>query len=186
MAKLRDRGSDLQVRGDLSQDDHTLTTTHLAVVVLFGLLVPLNKNEWLVLLMFGVVVDFDHVFAAPRYIGDNGWSAVLRPTWDDGSGEPYKSLFHEPIAFFVVSPLSIGWRYLLPLLAWSSHVGLDWLQNNTLAYSAPVEAAMLSAACAGVLVVAYTRWSEVREESSFGLYVLYLRDAVKTYLGPWS
>jgi len=166
--------------------DRTLTTTHLAVVVLFGLLINLNKNEWMVVMLFGVIVDLDHIFAAPRYIGDNGWSAVLRPTWDDGSGEPYKSLFHEPVGFFVMAPLAQGWRYLLPLLAWSSHVVLDWLQNATLAYSALVESAVLIAACAGIVAVAYSRWSEVREESTFRTYVLYLRDEVRTYLGPWS
>jgi len=183
-AKLRDTGSSLLVSRASSEFDKMLTTTHLAVVILIGFLLPLDRNEWLVLLTFGVMLDFDHVFAAPRYIGDNGWAAVVRPTWDDGSGEPYKSLFHDSVAFFVVGPLAIGWRFMLPLLAWSSHVGLDWLQNNTLAYSAPVESVVLIVSCAGIVWFAYMRWSEIQEETSFGMYVLHLRDSVKAYLSP--
>ena len=60
-----------------------LTTTHLLVAVLIGLVLNLNRDEWFVALLFGVAIDLDHVFAAPRYISQNGWAAILRPTWSD-------------------------------------------------------------------------------------------------------
>ncbi len=131
----------------------------------------LDKHEWFVAIMFGVMIDLDHLFAAPKFIGEHGWAGFLKPTWDDGSGLQWRSLFHEPIGAFVVAPLAIGWRYFVPLLFWTAHVGLDKLQNSTLAYSAPVESVLLVAVCSGLVVVSYRRWGDGRDEVSFRLFV---------------
>lgn len=131
----------------------------------------LDREEWFVALTFGVLIDLDHLFAAPRYIGENGWSAILRPTWDDGSGLQWRSLLHEPMGAFVVAPLSIGWRYFVPLVFWGAHVSLDKLQNATLDYSAPIESALLALVCFGILYVWYGRWSEDRDEVGFRLFL---------------
>jgi len=131
----------------------------------------LDREEWFVALTFGVLIDLDHLFAAPRYIAENGWSAILRPTWDDGSGLQWRSLFHEPMGAFVVAPLSIGWRYFVPLLFWGAHVTLDKLQNATLSYSTPVEASLLAVVCSGIVFVCYRRWGEGRDDVGFGLFL---------------
>lgn len=118
----------------------------------------LNKDEWFIAITFGVLIDADHLFAAPRYISDNGLAAILRPSWDDASGLPWKSLFHDPIGVFIVAPLSIGWRFLLPLVFWGMHVAADELQAATLDQSAIVESAMLCAVIVAIVFVTYSRW----------------------------
>jgi len=153
----------------------TLTITHFAVAVLIGLLLNLNRDEWFVALTFGVLLDADHIFGAHRYITDNGWAAVLRPTWDDGSGLPWKSLLHYPVGFFVVAPLSVGWNFLLPLLFWGAHVGLDELQGATLDHSAAIESALLVSACAGVFAVKYHRWTALTPDGGLSGYLSHIR-----------
>lgn len=140
-------------------DGSLLTTTHLVVVVLFAMFLELNRDEWFVAITFGVLVDADHLFAVRTYVDNNGWDAILRATWDDGSGFQWKSLMHYPVAAFVVAPLAVGWRYLVPLSFWALHVGLDELQNRTLEHSALVETTVLSLTVAGILLVDQRRWS---------------------------
>lgn len=143
--------------------------------MLIGLLLSLNRDEWFVAITFGVLLDADHLFAAPRYISDNGWAAILRPTWDDGSGLPWRSLLHYPIGFFVVAPLAVGWRYLLPLLFWSVHVGIDELQKATLSQSAAIESAVLVGACSGIFAVQYRRWAALTPDGDLGGYLSHIR-----------
>jgi len=135
------------------------------------MVMSLDRDEWFVALTFGVLIDLDHLFAAPRYIADNGWAAILRPSWDDGSGLPWRSLFHYPVGAFVVAPLAIGWRYFVPLVFWGLHVSLDQLQNSTLEYSTPVESAILVVVCSGIVYIGYRRWGELREETGFRLFL---------------
>lgn len=152
-----------------------LTTTHLAVAVLLGLLLNLNRDEWFVALMFGVLLDADHIFAAPRYLSENGWEALFRPTWNDGSGLPWRSLLHYPIGFFVVAPLAAGWRFMLPLLFWGLHVGTDELQNATLSQSAVIESAVLAGACSGIFFVQYRKWAALTPGGGLPEYLSHIK-----------
>lgn len=147
-----------------------LTTTHLIIAVLMGLLMNLDRNEWATALTFGVAVDADHLFAAPRYVDANGWSALFAPTWDDGSGHQWKSLFHYPMGAAIVGPLAIGWRYLVPLTFWGTHVFVDHFQTWTMDYWAPIEAATFAAASAGIVTVCYIRWSGTSSEQGLPAY----------------
>jgi len=160
-----------------------LTTTHLIVAVFLGMFLTLNRNEWFVALMFGVLLDADHLFALPRYVHDNGWYAILRPSWDDGSGLPYKSLLHYPVGVMIVAPLSIGWRLFLPLTFWALHLTLDWVQTASHAYSAPVESAVLAIACIGIFWISYSRWNEVRDDGSMRGYVSHIRSRTSEVFG---
>lgn len=141
---------------------------------MLGLLLNLNRDEWFIAIIFGVALDIDHLFAAPRYLGDNGMAALLRPTWDDGSGLPWKSLLHHPVGFFVVAPLSVGWHYLLPLLFWGLHVGIDEFQNATLEHNTAMESTLFVAACLGIFLVEYRRWSSLAPESTVSAYLYHL------------
>lgn len=147
-----------------------------------GLVLNLNRDEWFVALMFGVLIDGDHLFAAPRYISDNGYAAILSPTWDDGSGHAWKSLLHYPVGFFVVAPLAIGWRFMVPLLFWSVHLGMDYLQTEFVKYSTPMETVVFAGTCTGILFIQYRAWSEVRPDSDFSKYVTYLHGRLKSIL----
>lgn len=150
--------------------------------MLLGLMLNLNRDEWFVALMFGVIIDADHIFAAPRYLSDNGWEALLRPTWDDGSGLPWRSLLHYPVGFFLVAPLAVGWRYLVPLLFWAVHVGVDELQNATLSQSALIESVVLAGACSGIFIVQYRRWAALTPDAGLPEYLAHLRSRVNAAL----
>lgn len=159
-----------------------LTTTHLALAILLGLVLNLNRDEWFIALTFGVAIDADHLFAAPRYVSHNGLGAILRPSWDDGSGIAWRSLLHQPVGAFVVAPLAIGWRFMAPLLFWGIHVGVDYLQEATLSYTTPLEIALFSCTCAGIVFLVYRRWSESRPGTNFKKFLSAMRDAIMLYL----
>lgn len=144
-----------------------LTTTHLAVTLLLCLILNLNRDEWFVALMFGVLIDADHLFGAPRYVSHNGGAALLRRSWDDGSGLPWKSLLHYPVGAFVVAPLSIGWRYFLPVLFWAMHLELDYIQNATLSWSTPIEAALMTSSCIGIVYMLHRNWTAANPDGDF-------------------
>lgn len=149
------------------------------------MLLNMSRDEWFVALTFGVLIDADHVFAMPRYVSDNGWDAILRPIWDDGSGLPWKSLFHYPVGAFVVAPLAIGWRYLIPLLFWSVHVFLDYFQSWTIEYSAPVESLLIVGVSSGIVFVAYSSWKHLEPDGDFRIFTkrvaARMRSSASTY-----
>jgi hypothetical protein len=154
--------------------DRSLTTTHFAVSVLLGLLLNLDRNEWVVALSFGVLIDADHLFAIRRYVADNGYAAILRPTWDDASGLPWKSAFHYGEGSFIVGYLSIGSRLFYPFIFWGLHITMDDLQLATLKYSTPIESVVFSSAVIGIVSIGYYRWHALQPESGFGDYVGFL------------
>lgn len=156
-----------------------LTPTHLTVVILAAMLLRLNRDEWVVVLLFGVVVDADHLFAVPRYVSDNGWAALLRQTWDDGSGLPWKSWFHYPHAAIVVGYLSLGWRLALPLAFWALHVGMDGLQLMLADWNVVVESAILLGSVAGIVALGYSRWSLLTGMSGLRSYAGFLAESSK-------
>lgn len=159
-----------------------LTPTHLMVVVLAAMLLRLDRNEWFMALLFGVVVDADHLFALPRYVSDNGWSAVLRQTWDDGSGLPWKSWLHYPMAAVVVGHLSVGWRFALPLSFWAIHVGMDGLQIMLGDANILVESCILVGAAAGIVFLGYRRWSTSTGMSGVKAYACSVKSSYRAAL----
>ncbi len=146
----------------------------------------MDWNEWFVAILFGVALDLDHLFAVPGYVGRNGFGAILAPSWDDGSGAVWRSLIHYPIGSFVVIPLAVGWRFMLPLLFWASHLAIDYVQSATLAYSAIVEAAFLSVTCIAIFGLGYYRWRVAKGASGVFPFLVYLKDTAKYYLGRRS
>ena len=131
---------------------------------------------------FGVIIDADHLFALPRYVSDNGVAAILRPTWDDGSGIPWKSSFHHPEGAFVVGYLAVGWRFLIPLLFWGTHVAIDEFQLATLEYSAIVESVFLGVAITGIFVLGYWRWLKLEPDGDLRQYLVHIRERVRSGL----
>ena len=136
----------------------------------------MNREEWFAALTFGVIIDADHLFAVPRYVSDNGAAAILSPTWDDGSGLPWKSSFHHPEGAFVVGYLAIGWRLFLPLLFWGTHLVIDELQLATIEYSAIIESVFLCAVVGGIVALGYSRWLHLEPEGGFRQYLIYVKE----------
>jgi hypothetical protein len=141
-----------------------LLTTHIAVTIFFCLFLNLDRNEWFMAFVFGVMLDIDHLFGLEGYVSRNGWGAVLHQSWDDGSGMPWKSLLQRPVGAFVVVPLAAGWRYLIPLTFWTMHMGMDWLQLNTGYLSTGIEAAVFAASCLGTVALLHRNWSVAEPE----------------------
>jgi len=162
-----------------------LTTTHLAAVLLLGLLLNLDRNEWFAALAFGVALDVDHLFAAPGYVERNGFAAILKPSWDDGSGIPWRSVLHYPMGAFLVIPLSVGWRLLLPLLFWLTHLAIDYVQSVTLAYSAVVESAFLASVCLGIFAFSYQAWAAASSDHGLRPFLRYVKEYLRSSIyGP--
>lgn len=159
-----------------------LTPAHLTVVVLVAMLLRLNRDEWFIALMFGVVIDADHLFALPRYVSDNGWAAVLRQSWDDASGLPWKSWLHYPMAAIVVGHLSLGWRFALPLAFWGLHVGMDESQLVLGRMNTAVESALLLGSVAGILFLVYSKWALTTGGSGLKAYAAFLASSSREML----
>ncbi len=160
-----------------------LSTTHFAVSVLLGLLLNLDRNEWVVALSFGVLIDLDHLFALPKYVADNGAAAILRPTWTDGPGFVYKSSFHQADGSFIVGYLSVGWRYFFPFIFWGVHIFMDWLQLAALEYSEAIEAAIFASSLLGIAYILYNRWHALRPESGPWDYIVHVGARLSHPLG---
>jgi len=129
-----------------------------------------------------VVIDADHLFALPRYVSDNGAAAILSPTWDDGSGLPWKSSFHYPEGAFVVGYLAIGWRFLIPLVFWGSHVAIDEFQLATIEYSAIVESVFLCSVVGTVVALGYKRYLEAEPDGDFRMFLNHVKDWLRKSL----
>jgi len=160
----------------------TLTTTHLAAVLLLGLLLDLDWNEWFVALLFGIALDIDHLFAAPGYVGRNGFGAILRPSWDDGTGAVWRSVLHYPMGAFLVMPLAVGWRLMLPLVFWVSHLSIDYLQSATIAYSALVESLFLGVICSGIFALGYYRWRVAHGSRGLVHFLLFIKGELRSLI----
>ncbi len=143
----------------------------------------LDRNEWVVALSFGVLIDADHLFALPRYVSDNGAAAILRPTWDDASGLPWKSAYHFGEGAFVVGYLSLGSRLFFPFIFWGVHVAMDELQLAAIKYSTPIELVILSSTVAGIVYIGYFRWHALEPDKGLADYVSYLRSSIKKAVG---
>jgi hypothetical protein len=129
-------------------------------------------------LSFGVLIDADHLFAVRRYVADNGYAAILRPTWDDATGLPWKSAFHYPEGAFVVGYLSIGSRLFYPFLFWGVHLVMDQIQISAIEYSTPIETAVFSSTVIGIVYIGYYRWHALEPESRFQDYLAFLKARV--------
>ncbi len=148
-----------------------LLTTHIAVTILFCILLNFDQREWFMAFVFGVMLDIDHLFGLEGYVSRNGWGAVMNQSWDDGSGMPWKSLLQRPVGAFVVLPLSAGWRYLLPFTFWGMHVGLDYLQNSTGYLSTGIEAAIFASACLGTVAILHRNWIAAHPEGDMRAFL---------------
>jgi hypothetical protein len=158
-----------------------LITTHIAVTILLCMILNLNQDEWFIAFMFGVMIDADHLFAAPGYVSRNGSEALLRRSWDDSSGLPWKSLFHYPVGAFVVIPLSRGWRYLLPLLFWAIHLEMDYIQTATASWSTLIETAVLTSSCIGIVYMLHRNWSDANPDGDFRQFIKTMQLRLASY-----
>jgi len=75
----------------------------------------------------------------------------------------------------VVVPLSIGWRYFLPVLFWAVHLELDYIQNATLSWSTPIETTVMISSCLGIVFILYRNWSDANPDGDFRQFIQTMR-----------
>jgi len=113
--------------------------THLLVVLLMIHLLHLDKNEAFVALLFGVLIDIDHIFGIPEFVRTNGIFNITNKEMLLSAPIQWKSAFHSPMAILIVAPSSASFRFTLPLLAWGIHIAMDAIQIEFLGVASLVE-----------------------------------------------
>lgn len=127
-----------------------LGIAHLLVAILLIRLFRLDKNEIFATLLFGVFIDFDHVFGMAEFVKQDGIENALNLDAALTSDVQWKSLMHDPMATFVLVPAAIGFRFFVPLLAWGMHLTMDYVQINYLGVMSVAEFVFL-----GVLLAVF-------------------------------
>ena len=92
---------------------HTLITT-AGVQILH-----LQGYELYLAYIFGVLVDFDHIFKAHLYFSKNKFNKEKHYHW--------RTSLQEPVALLWILPLSIFINSTVPIIFFISHLSLDYL-----------------------------------------------------------
>jgi hypothetical protein len=71
--------------------------------------------------IFGVIIDLDHLIKIPLYIKQNGLKIVR--LWD------WRTPFQEPISYSWIIPLSIFLHTWVPVFFFTIHILLDYLMS---------------------------------------------------------
>jgi len=101
---------------------------HLLVVIILIRLLKLDHNEAFVALLFGFLLDLDHLMGIPSFINEYGWVAIFNIDSLLHNEVQWKSAMHSSEAFIVVSVISIFFRMYIPIMFWSIHILMDWVQ----------------------------------------------------------
>jgi len=128
-----------------------LAVTHLLVALVIIDLFRLDRNNAIAVLLFGVLIDLDHVIGLAIFVSQDGWSHVLDANAMMASDVQWKGFLHEPAAAFLVAPCAIGFKHALPFAAWAIHLLMDHVQQAYLGV-ASIPEIILFAALAAFLV----------------------------------
>ncbi len=92
---------------------------HLLITILLAEIMGLSQSEFLLAILFGMVIDFDHLLKAPLYLKQNGLKIVRYWNWRTGLQEPVSYLWIIPISFYL--------HTLVPIIFFTAHLILDYL-----------------------------------------------------------
>lgn len=101
---------------------------HLLVVIILIRLLKLDHNEAFVAILFGFLIDLDHLMGIPSFINEHGWAAIFNMDSLLHNDIQWKSAMHGTEAFLVVSVISLLFRMYIPVLFWGVHIFMDWAQ----------------------------------------------------------
>lgn len=127
-----------------------LAIVHLAVVLVLIKAFRLDRTEAFAALLFGVLIDLDHIFGMVDFVVLEGWSNALNIDAALAADIQWKSMLHNPMAALVVIPATLGFRMYIPAVAWGLHLLCDWVQIEFLGITSLPEMALL-AVLAGAL-----------------------------------
>ncbi|MFX1514057.1 MAG: hypothetical protein ACFFCQ_15870 [Promethearchaeota archaeon] len=94
---------------------------HVLVTWVLVELFNLSEYEMILAVLFGVVIDLDHLVKVPIYVKENGLKVVRHWNWRTGLQEPVSLLWIIPISFFLQT-----W---VPIFFFLMHLSLDYLMS---------------------------------------------------------
>ncbi len=134
-----------------------LAVTHLVVSLLLIYVLTLDRNDSFVALMFGVLIDVDHLFGLKGYVETNGIASLTDLGSLMNADGQWKSMLHNPVAVMVVGPVATASRIALPLLFWGVHISMDYVEDSFLGLFSVWEMALLAGSSAALLALGYWR-----------------------------
>jgi len=137
-----------------------LAITHVIVSLLLIQLLVLDRNEAFVAMMFGVFIDVDHLIGLGHYARPRGIASIFDLDTMMHAGGQWKSAMHSPIAVMVVGPLSIASRLAIPLLFWSVHIAMDYVEESVLGNFSTAEATLCVLAGLSLIGLRYAKFLE--------------------------
>lgn len=120
-----------------------IAITHLVFALLLLSWVHPDRNEAFAVLLFGVFIDIDHLIGMVQFVDEVGWTNSLDYRAAMASDIQWKSLFHSAESILLVGPVALGFRFMLPLMAWGAHLVLDYMQINYLGVMSGAELVLL-------------------------------------------
>jgi len=116
-----------------------LATTHLLFALILIGWFGLDRKAAFATILFGVLIDIDHVLGMAEFVTKEGLENTLNLQAALSSDVQWKSLLHSPQAILFVAPVVLGFRMVLPLVAWGAHLLMDFVQTNYLGIGSPAE-----------------------------------------------
>lgn len=153
--------------------------SHLAATLILGFLlarvVPWDARAWLLAIVFGVVIDIDHLLEVPRYlltqVPTHGMAA-LAPSAILQHGAAWQGIFHNPLwgSLIVVAASLLLWSWI-PLVFWGLHMVLDFVvARHYVVFGSPTEFAVLAAMLAVLVPLALLHHRTFGNGQPFGAW----------------
>jgi hypothetical protein len=111
----------------------------------------LDRNQAMAVLMFGFLIDLDHLFGMAEYVSQDQGANLLSIRHAMAADVEWKSLMHQPVTFVIVAPVALLFTYALPLLAWALHLLMDFVQTSYLGVASIPEMALTVVLMAAVI-----------------------------------
>lgn len=162
-----------------------LAITHLLAIVLIVRLLDLDRNEAFVALLFGVFIDLDHLLGIPSFVQQHGVASLTDTSTLMMSDVSWKSLIHEPIAFIIVAPSSVIFRFMLPLLAWGLHITMDYIQEAYLGISSVPELMLIGTLVSVLTYMEFRQFKCQKIGRSSTSFLEWERDRIQEVFSPF-
>jgi hypothetical protein len=154
-----------------------LAITHLLFVMILIGWFGLDRKAAFATLLFGVLIDIDHVLGMAEFVAKDGLENSLNLQAALSSDVQWKSLLHSPQAVLFVAPVVLGFRMVLPLIAWGAHLLMDQVQMSYLGICSPVEMVLMGTMAMVLLQMRRRDYSAITGDTS--LKGLFLHEAEK-------
>jgi len=161
-----------------------LAVTHLIVSLLLIQLFLLDRNDAFVALLFGVLIDVDHVLGLKNYAQANGLAAMLDFDSLMHADGHWKSLMHNPIAVAIVAPLAFAYRMAIPLVFWGVHILMDYVEDALLGIFSATEATFLVVVALTLATIRYRKYLDSFNSGTIRHYIRLELSKIGNLFGP--